>query len=93
MKMAPQMFESLAADLRTYWTALGRGPCSMRDQWEALHRVMEDKTNDDSHPFYVRGERKRIFPFVGRRAGIDTFYDAGLNDSHIETALRKIMAQ
>lgn len=74
-----------------------------KDMWNLFHMVMFDRNNDDNHPSYSakEGRRVRVLPFWSRNGeskdmqGNDTwlnrFYnEEDLNDSHIETALKKI---
>ena len=55
--------------------------------WELLNQVLYDFENDDSHPAYAKCGRTRIVPYKGREWNL---YADGVNDSHIETALKKI---
>lgn len=97
MKMPQNEFEMLKSDFLAMVSALQvqQGPINygtMCNAWAIYHRVMDDRSYDDSHPFYC-GEkpRQRVLPYVNRRHN-SKFYAMGLNDSHIETALRKIIA-
>lgn len=55
--------------------------------WELLNQALYDFENDDTHPAYRKGGRTRIVPCKAREWNL---YADGVNDSHIETALRKI---
>lgn len=100
MKMPASEFAMLKADFMAYVEALQEsGPFNysdMRNAWAVYHRVMDDRSYDDSHPFYSEAtpealRRRRVLPYKGREWN-SRFYNMGLNDSHIETALRKIVA-
>ncbi len=53
------------------------------DVWRIAHNNLQ---YDDEHPFFKNGRWKRIYPYHS------TFkmYPSGVNDSHIETALKRI---
>lgn len=96
MKMNPKTFEALKRDMTAICVA--KKLCyagGMRDAWNVFHRVMQDRSYDTAHPYYDPASphyRARIVPYVGHNAGIGAIYAEGLDDSHIETALRKIVA-
>lgn len=94
MKIEHEDFEALKRDYREYVRQLQaeKGPndyFTMRAAWVIFNLIEDDRRYDDSHPMYVQGLRMRRIPFVARGA---TLYNKGLNDAHIETALRKIVA-
>lgn len=90
--MSPELYDALAADIRTLANATGMplDPDRTAELWNLFHRVMYDRSYDDDHPGYASGHWRRILPHEDR-CWLDRFYkDADLNDSHILTALRKI---
>jgi hypothetical protein len=89
--MSQQMFDELKADMRAVCDARGKGLLDMRDAWAVFHAACRDRQYDDDHPGFTGGHWTRVLPFIGRRQGTDKFYDAGLHDCHIETALKKIL--
>lgn len=97
MKMPTNEYESLKADYLAMVAALQErhGPLNYSERgmmWRIYHRVCDDRSYDDSHPFYIgESPRPRVLAFIDWRWN-SKFYDMGLNDSHIETALRRIVA-
>ena len=94
MKMQKAQFEKLKAD---FWAIAKARPhvartLTMRDVWEVFHQVCEDRSYDDTHPFFTKGMRVRVLPYEGH-GSLNMFYNAGLNDAHIETALRRIISE
>lgn len=91
MKMNPQMFEKLEADIVTVATSKHLLPLKERDvktMWGLLHAVSFDRAYDDEHPQFALVKQTRILPHDGR--SFCWFYDGGLTDAHVETALLKI---
>jgi meiotically up-regulated gene 157 (Mug157) protein len=59
-----------------------------RMMFDLFNMLWFDKEYDDTHPAYVNG-RKRVLPQTNP-SWLNDLYKSGLNDSHIETALKKI---
>jgi hypothetical protein len=93
MKMSPQCFASLQADILTVAKAKCLMPLAgrpMKDMFDLLAWVSHNRSFDASHPAYERNPSFRILPHDGRSY---TWYyqdNGGLNDSHVATALRHI---
>lgn len=71
------------------------------DMWNIFHKIMFDRMNDNEHPAFTRNPDSRILPFwskngetrdmQGNDHWLNRFYkEADLNDSHIDTALKRI---
>src|SRR5258708_12288125 len=97
MKMSPKEFEQLKSDFLVMVDALQKanGPFdygNVGTMWRVYHWVMDDRSYDDSHPFYC-GEkpRQRVLPFVDRRYN-SKFYDAALDAPHIPPPLPPIVS-
>lgn len=73
------------------------------EMWALFNRVMLERMNDDTHPMWRRngGPRTRLLAFWSRNGEskemqgndhwLNRFYvGEDLNDSHIETALKRI---
>ncbi len=54
--------------------------------WDLWHVAEDNLRYDDTHPGFANGHWPRVFP---HNPSFD-LYANGVNDSHIETALRKI---
>lgn len=78
---------------------------SVSAMWGLFHAVMFDRMQDDNHPAWRSngGNKVRVLPFWSRNGAtsrdaqepndhwLNRFYrEEDLNDSHIETALKKI---
>lgn len=99
MKMRQELYNSIKTDIQTVMDYTGirttKGVFEAKLMWSLLDKVNFDRTQPDTHPAFVKGIVPRILPFDGREGCF--FYDEaflgrrnGLNDSHVETALRKI---
>ncbi len=105
MKIRGEKFEQMSVAMRTWIDYQGgndavadvfnegyrKFPESVSDVvnyagWFVWNRVVHDLQHDDTHPAYVNG-RIRIVPYVGWK------YDNDLLDSHIQTAIRKIIKE
>lgn len=69
------------------------GALTMRDAWSVLHRVEQERSYSDD----IRAQLETVTGIpcsVARREDyrMGYFYSRGLNDAHIETALRRILA-
>lgn len=62
-----------------------------RLSWDMYHILMHNWSYDDTHPFYVDGTWARIIPHCD--VNYHTLYNLGLNDSHIRTALKRIVKE
>lgn len=45
--------------------------------------------NDDTHPAFQSGQQTRVIPYTG----FDIYKVPGINDAHIQTALKKIVGE
>lgn len=105
MKMSVTLYTDLKNDCETI-LKLGTflndvfKPDNISGLWRMFNVIMFQRNNDDTHPGFQNGT-PRILPFWSRNGetqeiqGNDTwlnrFYvDEDLNDSHIQTALKKI---
>lgn len=59
-----------------------------RMMWDMLQVVIRNWAYDDNHPAFAQGHWTRVLPHNG--TNYSTFYNEGLNDNHINTALNKI---
>jgi hypothetical protein len=91
MKMTQPVFDSLKSDLAIVADKLGIEPApneNLRTMFNLLAIVSQCRAFDDNHPNFKSGRWARVLPYDGRN--YCWYYDGGLNDSHIETALKKI---
>lgn len=95
MKMSPEIFEAMKADILSVAKALqidiksaDGGSTGLKTMWELLHKVSQDRAFDDSHPAFQSGAWKRVLPCDKRNYCF--YYADDCDDSHVETALRKI---
>lgn len=56
-----------------------------RALWSIFYELMRDMRNDDNHPHFKNGRWTRIVPYMDDFDLLD-----GLNDEHINTALKQI---
>jgi len=90
MKMSSDDYESLKRDIYTIVDKTGAKPKSVADVWKLAWIVWQNRQYDDNHPGFRDGHWERLLPFIDRKAGVNKFYDAGMNDDHIATAIRRI---
>lgn len=95
MKMNPETFKALEADCVAVCGALDIEPASIAtgaDAWAVLHRVNRDRSYGDDHPGFSGGHWTRVLPRTMEEGThyMDIFYNAGLVDAHIKTALSVI---
>jgi hypothetical protein len=98
MKITPADFAQLKIDIATAAKALGVNIAAADGgktgllTMHGLHTVVDrNRAYDDAHPGFAGGAWKRVLPFTGR--DYCHLYNAGLNDSHIATALHRIKAE
>jgi hypothetical protein len=65
---------------------ISAGLSEKRMRWDLFWVVMRNITQDDTHPYYLNGQWTRFYPY---QADFNIYAD-GVNDDHIDTALRKI---
>lgn len=58
----------------------------LRMLWDLYHIATRNIMYDDTHPLYQNGTWVRIYPYQPNW----NIYSLGINDTHIETALRRI---
>lgn len=92
MKMTPQRYDELKTGIKQIVDHYGRqnlgtpkSPTSLL--WKLFHAVTEDFQYHDDHPLYR--QRSRILPHQDDH-WLNKMYASGLNDTHIETALKRI---
>jgi hypothetical protein len=97
MKMPADMYEALKRDFYLVANAIAetRGPFTLNlaSAWRVLHRVEQERQ-------YTGQLRAQLETMTKTPCTVDAlpdyrmgpWYDAGLNDSHIETALRRILS-
>jgi hypothetical protein len=95
MKISAAALASLSADIRTVLSALcptaDIRALSIGDMWALFHEVHAQRTHSDSHPRWTNVDRVLQCTHATHNCGyIGSLYGLGLNDSHIETALRSI---
>ena len=99
MKMPLQMFEALKTDFYKVVASAkdakptAYGALTMRDAWQVLSRVEQERqyTGDLRGKLQeVTGVACSVGPISDYRMG--PWYNIGLNDAHVETALRRILA-
>lgn len=97
MKISSEHYSQLRDDIREVAkaynidVATADGGKTGLKMMHALHAVVDqNRAYDDQHPIFTRGA-KRVLPFTGRN--YCHLYDAGLDDTHITTALKKIKAE
>lgn len=89
MKMPKEMYDSLKADIEVIVRELTLfDRLDMKTMWDIHAIVSRNRAYDDNHPNFKSKAWKRFLPFDGRN--YCWYYDAGLDDSHVETALKKI---
>lgn len=99
MKMVSELFEELKADclaIMRHYEVNPESPIRGADAWFIFRQVWSQRSYDNSHPTFASGATPRILEatHVFQEKGynyLDRFYNAGLNDAHIQTALQKIM--
>jgi hypothetical protein len=98
MKIKPELYAALKSDIESVVKSLGidvaiadGGKGGLKTMWELFHKTRRDRSYPDTHPAFAQGVWKRILPYDGRN--YTCFYADGCNDSHIETALRKIKTE
>lgn len=93
MKIPKEIFEQLKQDilfvvesykLKSGWKDLDHGKSGLKVMWQIYWKVTNQRQYDDSHPKWET--EKRIFSFD--KDYRDKYKE--FNDSHIDTALRKI---
>lgn len=91
--MSPENFGKLTADIQAVFTAhkLDLAQATVSQLFAALDLASRNRAFDDKHPAFASGKWQRILPYDGRN--FCWFYDGGLNDEHVKTALLKIRAQ
>lgn len=104
MKMAPEQYTELKADLKTLIAlvvfppdALERakdstGKLPIRVMWHFFHEVNAQRSYGDDHPRWLTRKRVLEPSHVGGQAWITELYET-LNDSHLETALKKAFSE
>jgi hypothetical protein len=97
MKIVAAKYAKMLAGMRAVVDHLG-GPAVVNDKahtsgfsetrslWDLWHIVSDNLKYDDSHPWFISGRWTRLIP---QDATFDVYSD-GANDSHIETALKRI---
>ena len=99
MKMPLQMFEALKTDFYSVASAARKvspsayGALTVNNAWNVLSRVEQERqyTGDLRERLeYLSGVPCSVSAIEGYRMG--PWYNIGLNDSHVETALRRILA-
>ena len=93
MKMTLEDYNELKADIKAVSAATGLSSCDegktgLRRMYLLFTFVNQDRAYDDKHPSFVQGHWKRVLPYTGR--DYCHLYEKGLDDSHIETALKHI---
>lgn len=95
MKASKELKDYLHTSVNRYFEAFtkayGKAPTvdNVRDVYRHLHSIDFNLTQDDNHPFFVQGLRKRLIPCTGsfyRWA----YYREALNDDHIETLVKTV---
>jgi len=88
MKMKTERYELLKsgfAALVAHYCYTGH-TFSMGDLWNVYHHVVRQFLYDDSHPGFAKHHWQRLLPFMPNY----NQYEGGLNDNHLETAIRRI---
>jgi hypothetical protein len=97
MKITGPKYDLMAAAIRGFVEAFGgvanvqRSCAKMNNRqflWWVWNYASDSLLYDDSHPLFSRSGRTRVHPHV---PGFDVYAD-GVNDSHIETALKSIFS-
>lgn len=96
MKIKPETFEELKRDIDTVISRAGfdvgdaiRTSNIVRVGFSLLAIVNSDRAYQDHHPTYK--VRPRLLSYTGRK--YSWLHDQGLNDSHMETALKRILSE
>ncbi len=74
-----------AARVREHFAASGL--TTLRMLWDVWNGADRNLRYDDSHPAFASGQWTRAYP---QDAGFNLYADPSVNDTHIETALKKI---
>lgn len=93
MKMPIEVYNALVRDLELIADDIKVRPINMAGAWSVFNLVMRERNADDDSPYFSRRRRTVAQDKEEYRAGgsaYDLFYTKhGLDDTHIETALRK----
>lgn len=93
MKMTKELYDALKADIAVVLKGCGfalRKDTSTAVLWRLLHEVNAQRSYDDSHPRWTQIPRWLPLSPNQDHSYLNVLYRSGLNDSHIETALKKI---
>ncbi len=96
MKMSPEKYAEIKEGIRQIVDHHGKAKIQDGFKGKSITAMMFalfaalwfDLQYEDTHPAYVAG-RVRILPHKDH-GWLNNLYNSGLNDSHIETALKKI---
>lgn len=105
MKMRPEVYESLLADIKAIIAEIDRtglkplpgkaiDPDSLTngDMWDLYQKTLLDRANGD-HPMHRAEEvMGRVLEFTDRSPYF-LYNDEGLDDGHIETAFRRMIGE
>lgn len=89
--LLPELVEDFRAVLRGSFSAdvlpgIVAG-LTIPQAWQVLNIVSRNRAYDDSHPFFVSNDWKRLLPFDGRKYCF--YYVDGANDTHVRTLLQR----
>jgi hypothetical protein len=98
MKISPEIYESVKADIKTVADTLGvnvatadGGDTGLKTMWGLLTIVSRNRAYGDEHPAFAQGVWARVLPCDGRDYCF--YYANGCNDTHVATMLRNIKAE
>lgn len=97
MKITAEKYAEIRDGIKTIVDGVGLETIKMhyagktvgRIMWDLFSALWFDKQFDDNHPSYVQGVKRRILPQTDPN-WLNNLYNSGINDSHIETALKKV---
>ena len=95
MKIDPQVYERMKSDIAALAThhkidvaTADGGKTGLKTMWTLLDSARRNRAYDNNHPAFKSGQWPRVLPYDGSEYTV--YYKGGCNDSHVETALRKI---
>ena len=93
MKMSQTMYEEIAKDIKSVAKQMNVIPTTMGTMFNLLHVVNVNHCATDDDYRFKKGLWTRYLPYDGRSMSWMYQQDHDLNDSHIETALKKIQQE
>jgi hypothetical protein len=96
MKMTPEQYTALKADIHAIAIHCRLTITQKTDPvtlWYATMEVNAQRSYGDDHPRWTKTKRVLPASHVDSQCWLADFYNKGLNDAHIMTALKKIVQE